>query len=120
LGKHFLYSGKHHHQMRNQDKEVQKCRCGVYSVTKEPALKEEDTAKKIKAFLAFFKLFKSNYSHSIVAGGLLLMSYTTRLIPLTLLIISLEMWAKNSYGKCAQSAVMPSTLVTALSATVNS
>ena len=32
------------------------------------------------------------YSHSIVAGGLELMSYTTRLIPLTLLMISLDIF----------------------------
>jgi len=37
-----------------------------------------------------------SYSHSIVAGGFELMSYTTRLIPFTLLIISLEMADKNS------------------------
>src|SRR5690606_19153224 len=60
------------------------------------------------------------YSHSIVAGGFELMSYTTLLIPRTLLIISLETLAKKSYGKCAQSAVMPSTEVTARNATVNS
>jgi len=36
------------------------------------------------------------YSHSIVAGGLLLISYTTRLIPFTLLMISLLTWAKKS------------------------
>ena len=35
------------------------------------------------------------YSHSIVAGGLLLISYTTRLIPLTLLMISFEISAKK-------------------------
>ncbi len=56
----------------------------------------------------------------MVAGGLLLMSYTTLLIPRTLLIISLETSAKNSYGKWAQSAVIPSTEVTALKAIVNS
>lgn len=36
------------------------------------------------------------YSHSIVAGGLELMSYTTRFTPLTLLMISLETLARNS------------------------
>ena len=36
------------------------------------------------------------YSHSIVAGGLLLMSYTTRLMPLTELMISLDTEAKKS------------------------
>lgn len=46
--------------------------------------------QKIRHHTAIF------YSHSIVAGGLLLMSYTTLLIPLTLLMISLEIAAKNS------------------------
>src|SRR5882757_6412048 len=36
------------------------------------------------------------YSHSIVAGGLLLMSYTTRLMPFTLLMMSFEMYARKS------------------------
>ena len=57
------------------------------------------------------------YSHSIVAGGFELMSYTTRFTPLTLFIISLEIFIKNSYGKCTQSAVIPSVDSTALSAT---
>src|ERR1700677_1795711 len=60
------------------------------------------------------------HSHSIVAGGLLLISYTTLFIPFTLLMISLEISARNVYGKCAQSAVIPSTDVTARNATVNS
>src|ERR1700722_5909797 len=62
----------------------------------------------------------SFHSHSIVAGGLLLISYTTRLIPFTPLMISFDTSARNVYGKCAQSAVIPSTDVTARSATVNS
>jgi hypothetical protein len=61
-----------------------------------------------------------SYSHSMVAGGLLLISYTTRLIPFTLFMISFEISARKVYGKCAQSAVMPSTEVTARRATVNS
>ena len=36
------------------------------------------------------------YSHSIVAGGFDEISYTTRLIPFTLLIISFDTFAKNS------------------------
>src|SRR5436190_12612082 len=44
-------------------------------------------------------IFGMAYSHSIVAGGLLLISYTTRLMPFTLLMISFEIFAKNSYGK---------------------
>lgn len=37
-----------------------------------------------------------NYSHSIVAGGLVLMSKTTRLMPFTLLMISLDTSARKS------------------------
>ena len=40
--------------------------------------------------------FILNYSHSIVEGGLELISYTTLLIPFTLLIISLEINPRNS------------------------
>ncbi len=36
------------------------------------------------------------YSHSMVAGGLELMSYTTRLMPLILLMISLDTLLRNS------------------------
>ena len=36
------------------------------------------------------------YSHSMVAGGLELMSYTTLFTPLTLLMIALEVFCKNS------------------------
>ena len=39
---------------------------------------------------------KPNYSHSIVAGGLLLISYTTRLMPFTELMISLDTSARKS------------------------
>ena len=59
-----------------------------------------------------------DYSHSMVAGGLDEMSYTTLLMPRTLRIISLETSARKSYGRCTQSAVIPSTEVTARRATV--
>src|SRR3990172_6618680 len=52
------------------------------------------------------------YSHSMVAGCLELMSYTTRLTPRSSLIIRFEILASTSAGMRAQSAVMPSTLVT--------
>ena len=42
---------------------------------------------------------KWDYSHSIVAGGLELMSYTTLFTPLTLLIMSFDTFAKKSYGR---------------------
>jgi hypothetical protein len=57
------------------------------------------------------------HSHSIVAGGLELISYTTLLTPFTLFIISFETFARNSYGRCDQSAVIPSVEETALKLT---
>ena len=53
----------------------------------------------------------------MVAGGLLLMSYTTRFTPFTRLMMAFEMRARNSCGRWHQSAVMPSVLVTARRAT---
>ena len=40
--------------------------------------------------------FKNDYSHSIVAGGFELISYTTLFTPLTLLMMSFEIFIKNS------------------------
>jgi len=57
------------------------------------------------------------YSHSMVAGGLELMSYTTRFTPGTSFTIREEILASTSYGSRAQSAVMPSSDVTARIAT---
>src|SRR6476646_11076624 len=53
------------------------------------------------------------HSHSIVAGGFDEMSYTTRFTPETSLTIRLEIFARTSYGSFAQSAVIPSSDVTA-------
>ena len=52
-----------------------------------------------------------------IAGGLLLMSYATRFTPATLLMIRVEIRPSSSYGRCAQSAVMKSSVCTARSAT---
>ena len=60
------------------------------------------------------------HSHSIVAGGFELMSYTTRLTPLTSFMMRDEITASRSCGRRAQSAVMPSRLSTARSAIVYS
>src|SRR3954469_9682386 len=60
------------------------------------------------------------HSHSIVEGGLLLMSYTTRLMPRTSLTMRDEIEASRSCGRRAQSAVIPSRLSTARIATVYS
>src|SRR2546421_253183 len=56
------------------------------------------------------------YSHSMVAGGLLEMSYTTREMPATSLTMRRETSSRNSYGRRAQCAVMKSTVSTARSA----
>ena len=53
----------------------------------------------------------------MVAGGLELMSYTTRFTPRTLLMMSLDTLARKSYGRWHQSAVIPSVEVTARRAT---
>ncbi len=58
------------------------------------------------------------YSHSIVAGGLLVISYTTRLTCPTSLTIRAEIFCRISQSMRAKSAVMPSTLVIARMAMV--
>lgn len=60
------------------------------------------------------------HSHSIVAGGLPEMSYTTREMPRSSLMMRLETLARKSYGKCAQCAVMKSIVCTARSAITHS
>ncbi len=52
------------------------------------------------------------YSHSIVPGGLLVMSSTTRLTSGTSLVIRVEIRYRTASGSRAQSAVMASSLVT--------
>ena len=57
------------------------------------------------------------YSHSMVAGGFELTSYTTRFTPSTSLMIRVDIRASTSCGNGNQSAVIPSVLVTARRAT---
>ena len=59
----------------------------------------------------------SRYSHSMVAGGLLVTSSTTRLTSGTSLVIRVEIRASTSSGSRAQSAVIASSLVTGRSTT---
>ena len=58
------------------------------------------------------------YSHSIVAGGLDVMSYTMRLICATSLTMRTDTRSSTSYGMRAQSAVIKSVVVTERSASV--
>ena len=60
---------------------------------------------------------RSGYSHSMVPGGLLVMSSTTRLTSGTSLVIRVEIRPSRSPGSRAQSAVMASSLVTGRSTT---
>ena len=53
------------------------------------------------------------HSHSIVATGLGLRSYSTRLTPLTSLTIRFVTVPSKVHGSCAASAVMKSVVVTA-------
>ena len=57
---------------------------------------------------------RARYSHSMVPGGLLVTSRTTRLTSRTSLVIRVEIRASTSYGSRAQSAVIASSLVTGL------
>src|SRR5438552_7856830 len=57
------------------------------------------------------------YSHSIVAGGFEVISYTTRLISCISLTMRWEIRVSNSGVRRAQSAVIKSPLVTARMAT---
>src|SRR5438270_5708734 len=53
------------------------------------------------------------YSHSIVPGGFDVMSYTTRFTPFTSFTIRVEIIFSTSGGSATQSAVMPSSELTA-------
>src|SRR5688500_6113108 len=63
---------------------------------------------------------RDDHSHSIVAGGFPEISYTTRLIPRTSLMIRFETRERSACGSSAHCAVMKSTVCTARSATTYS
>ena len=56
---------------------------------------------------------EARHSHSIVPGGLLVMSYVTRLIPRTSLMMRVAARPKKAMSNGKKSAVMPSLDVTA-------
>ena len=60
---------------------------------------------------------RPRHSHSIVPGGLLVMSSTTRLTSGTSLVIRVEIRVSTSYGSRDQSAVIASSLETGRSTT---
>src|SRR5208282_3316311 len=67
----------------------------------------------LKAALARSEARSSFYSHSIVPGGFEVTSYTTRLTPFTSFTIRVEIIFSTSYGSATQSAVIPSSELTA-------
>ncbi len=70
----------------------------ILDETVKPAVHIRPKTKKAAQSARLSILYKA-YSHSIVAGGLELISYTTLLTPFTLFIISLETFIRNSYGR---------------------
>ena len=80
------------------------------------AIKCPVSASKTQCFQGFAGFV--SYSHSIVAGGLLVTSYTTLLTPRTSFTMRVEALSSSSYGSRAQSAVIKSVVVTARSAIV--
>ena len=74
----------------------------LYEQKKELKIPEKDS-----------KLLLMNYSHSIVAGGFDVTSYSTRLTCFTSFTRRTEIFSSTSHGIRAQSEVMPSIDVTA-------
>jgi hypothetical protein len=81
---------------------------GAYIIRPAQAMPGRNLGRRLPA---------ATYSHSIVAGGLELMSYTTRLMPRISLMMRFETRARKSFGSRAQSAVIASVDVTARSVT---
>src|SRR5208282_1021824 len=76
------------------------------------------SSKKVQAKSQEPIVQKASYSHSIVPGGFDVMSYTTRFTPFTSFTIRVEIVFSTSCGSGTQSAVMPSSELTALTAQV--
>ena len=76
-------------------------------------LEPQELVLRVRALVLLFGL----YSHSMVPGGLLVMSSTTRLTSRISLIIRDAICSSRSYGRRAQSAVIASSDVTARIAT---
>src|SRR5882762_5551168 len=74
---------------------------------------------QVRSPLLHCQTFSQNYSHSIVLGGLELISYTTLVTPGTSFTIRVEIRSSTSPGNRTQSAVMASSDSTTLTATVS-
>src|SRR5208283_6141195 len=76
------------------------------------------SSKKVQAKSQEPIVQKASYSHSIVPGGFNVMSYTTRFTPFTSFTIREETFFSTSCGSATQSAVIPSSELTARTAHV--
>ncbi len=64
--------------------------------------------KRLKPLILCHFSLPWSYSHSMLAGGFEVISYTTRLIPSTSATIRWEVFSRTSYGIRANSADKPS------------
>jgi hypothetical protein len=78
---------------------------GKKSATRPSMTSEAERQLKRRKLWTEQRLFSLYHSHSMVAGGLLEMSYTTRPISLTELVIRLEISSRSEVGKGKTSAV---------------
>ena len=85
------------------------CIADASDASRRPGLSCREILFSIRALR---NVLPRNYSHSMVAGGLLVMSKTTRLTSAHSLVIRVEIFSSSSHGSFAQSAVMASSEVT--------
>lgn len=118
-----FHPGGGHSPYRNSVACPEECKHSLsnryYSCTAHFSTKIVPTDIKKARKRPFYRLLRAfeNYSNSIVPGGLLVQSYTTRFTPFTSFTILFVTFPRTSQGSCAASAVMKSLVVTALSAT---
>lgn len=86
---------------------VRRSQCGIDQRFPSPPIRSRDLTK-----MGTPKGCPFCYSHSMVPGGLLVMSTTTRFTSGHSLVIRFEIFSNSSVGSLAQSAVMASSLVT--------
>lgn len=118
-----FHPGGGHSPYRNSVACPEECKHSLsnryYSCTAHFSTKIVPTDIKKARKRPFYRLLRAfeNYSNSIVAGGLLVQSYSTLLTPLTSFTIRFATLLNTSQGICAQSAVIKSLVHTARRAT---
>src|SRR5262245_29912385 len=100
-----MYARQAYHHLRRAQPLSQKSRFGRSDAAHR-------TSQAMRSWSVNERCETSTHSHSIVAGGLPEMSYTTRLMPCTSLMMRFEVRASKSCGSGAQCAVMKSCVCT--------